>query len=63
MLTLERKRGERIMIDGGIVVTVVNVRDNKVRIGVEAPPGVKIYREEILQQIQARQSAEPGPDA
>ena len=48
MLVLSRRPGERIVIDGGIVVTVVQVRNNQVRIGLEAPPHVGIYREEAL---------------
>ncbi len=61
MLTLERKRGERIMIGGGITIEVVLIRDNKVKIGITAPPEVSIHREEILRQIEAR--AARGPDA
>jgi carbon storage regulator len=48
MLVLSRKLGERIVIDGGIVVTVVQVKASQVRIAIEAPPHVGIYREEIL---------------
>ena len=48
MLVLSRRLGERIVIDGGIVVTVVQVKNNQIRIGIEAPPHVGIYREEIL---------------
>jgi carbon storage regulator len=48
MLVLSRRLGERIVIDGGIVVTVVQVKASQVRIAIEAPPHVGIYREEIL---------------
>jgi carbon storage regulator len=48
MLVLSRRVGERIVIDGGIVVTVVRVKNNQVRLGVEAPPQVGISREEVL---------------
>jgi carbon storage regulator len=48
MLVLSRKAGERILIDGGIVVTVARIRNNQVRIAIEAPPRVGIYREEVL---------------
>jgi carbon storage regulator len=47
MLVLSRKVGERVVIDGGIVVTVVRVQNNQVRLAFEAPPDVGIYREEI----------------
>jgi carbon storage regulator len=48
MLVLSRRLEERIVIDGGIVVSVVRVKNNQVRIGLEAPPQVGIYREEVL---------------
>jgi carbon storage regulator len=49
MLVLTRKLNERIMIGDDIVITLIEVRgDNSVRIGIEAPRGVKIQREEIV---------------
>ena len=48
MLVLSRRLGERIVIDGRIVLTVVQVKTSQVRIAIEAPPHVGIYREEIL---------------
>jgi carbon storage regulator len=48
MLVLSRRVGERIVIDGGIVVSVVQVKGNQVRIAIEAPPHVGIFREEVL---------------
>jgi len=52
MLILTRKIGESIYIgDGRIKVVVVEVKGNQVRLGIEAPPEEKIYREEIYQQI------------
>ena len=47
MLVLSRKLGEKIVIDGNIVVTVVKVDRNQVRLGIEAPRDVAVYREEI----------------
>ena len=47
MLILSRKVGERILIDGHIVVTVVEVQGKRVRLGIEAPPEVIIHREEV----------------
>jgi carbon storage regulator len=47
MLVLSRKTGERIMIGENIVLTVLGVCGNKVRLGVEAPRDLSIYREEI----------------
>ena len=48
MLVLSRKQGQSIRIGDDIVVTLVQVRRNQVRIGVEAPAHVPIYREEIV---------------
>ncbi len=48
MLVLSRKIGERIMLDGGVVVTVLAMNRSQVRLGVEAPPDVAILREEII---------------
>ena len=50
MLVLSRKVGEKIVIDGCITVTVVAVDGNKVRLGITAPPKVRIDREEIHRQ-------------
>jgi carbon storage regulator len=47
MLVLSRKLNEKIVIDGGIVVTVVKIDRNQVRLGIEAPPQVRVFREEI----------------
>lgn len=47
MLVLSRKLNEKIVIDGGIVLTVVKIDRNQVRIGIEAPPHVAVFREEI----------------
>ncbi len=46
MLVLSRKVNEKIVIDGGIVLTVVKIEGGQVRLGIEAPSHVKIYREE-----------------
>lgn len=47
MLVLMRRVGESIVIDGGIRVTVVSVQGEKVRVGIEAPPDVRVDRQEI----------------
>jgi carbon storage regulator len=47
MLVLSRKLNEKIVIDGGIVVTVVKIDRNQVRLGIEAPGDVAVFREEI----------------
>ena len=48
MLVLSRKLNEKIVINGDIIVTVVKIDRNQVRIGIEAPGDVPIYREEIM---------------
>jgi carbon storage regulator len=48
MLVLSRKLGERIVIGDGIVVTVVKIDRNQIRLGIEAPSDVQIYRQELL---------------
>jgi carbon storage regulator len=48
MLVLSRKINEKIVIDGNIVVTVVKIDRNQVRIGIEAPGDVRVFRQEIL---------------
>jgi len=53
MLVLSRKLNEKIVIDGGIVITVVKIDRNQVRIGIEAPGNVPVYREEILPKAHA----------
>lgn len=52
MLVLTRKPGESLYIGDDIKVTLHGIRGNQVRIGVEAPSHVRIYREEIYLQIQ-----------
>jgi carbon storage regulator len=47
MLVLSRKLNESIVIDGDIRITVVDIRGNHVRIGIEAPDAVEILREEL----------------
>jgi carbon storage regulator len=47
MLVLSRKLGEKILIGDSIVLTVVKIDRNQIRLGIEAPSDVAIYREEI----------------
>lgn len=51
MLVLTRKLNERIMIGDNIIITVVEVRGDKVRIGITAPDSTAIHREEVYRAI------------
>jgi carbon storage regulator len=51
MLVLSRKVNERIVIDGNIVVTVVRIRGEIVRLGVDAPRDVTVHRQEVADEI------------
>lgn len=48
MLVLSRRIGERIVIDNEIVVEILQIQGNRVRLGIQAPPGSSILREELL---------------
>ena len=65
MLTLTRKVGESIRIGDDIQIVVKEIRKNQVRIGIVAPRDVKIFREEVYQNIvsENRASAQAGPQA
>ena len=49
MLVLSRKRTEKIMIGDGIEVTVLEVRGDRVTLGIEAPPGLRVMRGELVE--------------
>lgn len=51
MLVLTRKKGEAIVIDGGLKITVLEVHGNSTRLGIEAPKEVPVMRSELLDRI------------
>jgi carbon storage regulator len=63
MLVLTRKIGEQILIGDDIVITVLDSRGEGVRIGIDAPRGVKIQREEVLRAVTEANLAAVAADA
>ena len=65
MLVLTRKAGEKVLIGDDVVITVLDVRRDGVRIGIEAPSGVKIQRNEVVQAVTEANvaAAQADPDA
>jgi len=57
MLILSRKINERIMIGDDISVSIIEIRGDQVRIGVDAPRNVKVYRQEVYDAIRAENKA------
>ncbi len=53
MLALSRKKGEALIINNNIEITVLDVKGDQVKIGINAPKEVPIYRNEVYEQIQA----------
>ena len=58
MLILTRRVGETVMIGNDVTVTVLGVKGNQVRIGVNAPKDVAVHREEIYERIQREEDQE-----
>jgi carbon storage regulator len=58
MLVLSRKKEESIIIGDNIQVTVVEIRGDKVRLGIVAPRDVPVHREEIYEQVKREQEAQ-----
>lgn len=63
MLVLTRKPGQSVYIGDDVKITLKEIRGNQVRVGIEAPPNLRIYREEIyLQILEENRSAAGVPD-
>lgn len=56
VLILTRRIGESVKIEGDITVTVLGMKGNQVRLGIDAPKSVSVFREEIYERIQNEQS-------
>jgi carbon storage regulator len=63
MLILTRRVGETLMVGDDVTVTVLGVKGNQVRIGVNAPKEVSVHREEIYMRIQAEKGSNNGADS
>jgi carbon storage regulator len=57
MLILSRKLNEKIMIGDDISVSIIEIRGDQVRLGVDAPKAVKVYRQEVFDAIKAENKA------
>jgi carbon storage regulator len=55
MLILTRRVGETVMIDDDVTITVLGVKGNQVRVGINAPKSVAVHREEIYDRIKREQ--------
>lgn len=61
MLILTRRVGEAVVIDEEVTVTVLGVKGNQVRIGVNAPKTVSVHREEIFERIKNERNSSAQP--
>jgi carbon storage regulator len=61
MLILTRRTGETVMIGNDVTLTVLGVKGNQVRIGINAPKDIAVHREEIYERIRREESGE-DPD-
>lgn len=62
MLALTRKKGEALVINNNIEITVLEIRGDQIKIGISAPKDVRIYRKEVYLQIQQENEAAISAD-
>ena len=63
MLVLSRKKGESIVINNDIIITVTEIRGDKVRLGIDAPTEIPVHRREVydtIKQQESREGTTPG---
>ncbi|MBQ18043.1 MAG: carbon storage regulator [Planctomycetaceae bacterium] len=63
MLVLSRKKDERIIIGDNISLMVVEIRGDKVRLGIDAPSDITVHRSEVYEAIRREQAMEPQETA
>ena len=63
MLIFSRKKNESLVINGNITVTVIEVRGDKVRLGIENPREIPVHRQEVWEAIRRTDVAAPSPNA
>jgi carbon storage regulator len=65
MLVLTRRPGESVMVGDDVTITVLEVRGDVVRLGIQAPRTVQVHREEVYRELQAanREAASPSESA
>ena len=63
MLVLTRKINEKIIIGDAICVTVTRIDGDRVRLGIEAPPDVRVFRQELISGAGEKQEREEGANA
>ena len=63
MLVLTRRANQSIVIGADIVVTVLEVRGDQIRIGIDAPRSISVHREEVFRELEAAIQAAPPPDS
>ncbi len=63
MLVLSRQRDESIMIGDNVVVTIVDIRGDKVRLGIQAPSEIPVHRQEVFDAIQREKKEEPTAES
>lgn len=62
MLVLSRQRDESIIIGDNIIITIVDIRGDKVRLGIQAPKEITVHRQEVYDAIQRENAKAAGED-
>jgi carbon storage regulator len=60
VIVIPRKKGESIIISDDIILTVIEVRGDKVRLGIDHPSGITVHRREVYEAILSQQEAGQG---